>query len=509
MQKDDSSKVLGAGPRETPAPIELSSEQFRRLGHQLVDHIAEFLESLPRRSVTPHELPSVVRAQLPTRSVPEVGTEPGALLNEAVQLLFEHSLFNGHPRFWGYISSSAAPIGALADLLAATVNPNVGGWGPAPIATEIEAQTVRWIAELIGYTSDCGGLLVSGGNMANFVGILAARKAQAQWDVRKQGLRPSGTGRLRLYASEETHTWIQKGADLFGFGTDAISWIPTDERLRVDLKALRSRIRTDRQNGDVPFVVVGTAGSVSTGVIDPLPELAAICREEGLWFHVDGAYGGLAAMLSNAPRDLQGLREADSVAVDPHKWLYAPLEAGCVIVRHAKQLRDTFSYHPVYYRLDEEEPAINYHEYGLQNSRGFRALKVWLALRQVGRAGYQRMIGDDIALAHELAERVQAHPELELCTQNLSITTFRYVPKGLQMGAEASEAYLNELNSTLLLQLQESGEAYLSNAIVRGKFLLRACIVNFRTSLADVSALPGLVTRIGSELDHKNRPSAV
>jgi len=507
MGREDPDNVADKNLRERPAPIELPAEYFRKLGHKVIDEIAEFLESLPSRPVTPHETPSTVRALLPNGSVPESGMEPGALLDEAVRLLFDHSLFNGHPRFWGYISSSAAPIGALADLLAATVNPNVGGWGPAPVATEIEAQTVRWIAELIGYPNDCGGILVSGGNMANFVGILAARKAQANWDVRKQGLWPAGGARLRLYASEEAHTWIQKAADLFGFGTDAISWIRTDNHLCMDLDALRLRIRQDREGGSIPFVVVGTAGTVSTGAIDPLSELAAICHEERLWFHVDGAYGALAAAVPNAPLALRGLREADSVAIDPHKWLYAPLEAGCALVRDSGHLRDAFSYHPPYYRLEEAEPVINYHEYGPQNSRGFRAFKVWLALRQVGRSGYQQMIADDMALARTLVERVEAHPNLELGTHNLSITTFRYAPSDLQKGTESAETFLNEINSALLMELQKSGEAYLSNAVVRGKFFLRACIVNFRTSVADVTVLPEMVARIGSEVDRRMRPT--
>jgi aromatic-L-amino-acid/L-tryptophan decarboxylase len=487
--------------RATASPIEISPEEFRRIGHEVIDQIADFLKSLPERRVTPHERPSTVRAQLPKGAMPEAGQEPGALLRETEKLLFEHSLFNGHPRFWGYISSSAAPIGALGDLLAATVNPNVGGWGPAPIASEIEGQVVRWIAELLGYPSDCGGILVSGGNMANFVGILAARRAQAQWDVRKQGLQQSDKGRrLRLYASQEAHTWVQKVTDLFGFGTDSISWISTDDQLRMNLTELRSRIRADREGGDVPFAVVGTAGTVSSGAIDPLPELAAICREESLWFHVDGAYGGLAAMLSEAPPELKGLREANSVAIDPHKWLYVPLEAGCILVRKPEQLRDAFSYRPAYYRLDEEEPAINYHEYGPQNSRSFRALKVWLALRQAGRAGYQRMIGEDIALARELGDRVKENRELELGAQGLSITTFRYRPSDRADGSETNEKYLNDLNGALLLRLQESGEAYVSNAVIRGKFYLRACIVNFRTTIADINVLPALVIRLGSEL---------
>ena len=271
--------------------------------------------------------------------MPQQGADSAQLLHHAADLLFDHSLFNGHPRFWGYITSSAAPIGALGELLAAAVNPNVGAWLLSPMASEIEGQTIRWIAEMLSYPVDCGGLFVSGGNMANFVCFLAARQAKAPLDVRTKGM--DGT-RLRAYCSKETHTWIQKAADMAGMGTDAIRWIPVDDEMRMDLTALREQILKDIAAGDRPALVVGNAGSVSTGTVDPLPELAVLCREFGLWFHVDGAYGGLAAVLSDAPDAFAGLREADSVAVDPHKWLYAPLEAGCALVRDPEKLRAAF-----------------------------------------------------------------------------------------------------------------------------------------------------------------------
>src|SRR5579863_1738990 len=311
------------------APLEMTPSEFRKVGRQLVERIAEFLCTLPNLPVTANESPGVIREALGTGSLPEQGAEATYLLEEAATLLFEHSTFNGHPRFWGVITSSAAPIGVLGDLLAASVNPNMGGWIGGPMANEIEAQTVRWIAELIGYPTDCGGLLVSGGNMGNFVGFLAARKAKVTWDVRTAGLMGEKTRRLRIYTSSEAHTWIQKAADMFGLGTDAIRWIPVDEQLRMDTTALTNLIHEDIETDDLPFLVIATAGTVSTGAVDPLPDIAAICRRYDLWFHVDGAYGGFAAVLRNSgqgnvPADLEGISLADSVAVDPHKWLYAP-----------------------------------------------------------------------------------------------------------------------------------------------------------------------------------------
>jgi aromatic-L-amino-acid/L-tryptophan decarboxylase len=364
-------------PRERHAPIAMDAATFRAVGHRLVDTLAEFMASVPTRPVTPDVPPSAIRSAFGlTESLPEHGSDAADLIERTAERLFTYSLFNAHPRFFGYITAPPAPIGILGDFLAAAVNANVGGWRLSPAATEIELQTVRWIAELIGYPPECGGLLVSGGNMANLVCFFAARAAKAPWNVREEGLLGGAGRRLVVYGSAETHTWIQKAADLSGIGTASIRWIPTDADLRMDVAALRRQIDVDRADGCVPFMVVGTAGSVSTGAIDPLPAIGQLCRDAGLWFHVDGAYGGFAAAVPDAPGDLRALTGADSVAVDPHKWLYAPIEAGCALVRDPAALRGAFAYHPPYFHFDEE--ATNLVDFGMQNSRGFRALKVWL-----------------------------------------------------------------------------------------------------------------------------------
>ena len=489
----------------------MAPDEFRQLGHHLIDRIADHMERMPAGPVKPNETGAVVRAALGAgRRLPDAGTDARPLLDRAADLLFEHSLFNGHPKFFGYITSSPAPIGALGDLLASAINQNCGSWNLAPMATEIEAQTIRWIAELIGFPSqplggqaagDAGGLLVSGGNMANFVCFLAARTAKAGPGVRKAGL--GGVQGMTLYASSETHTWIQKAADVFGFGTDAIRWIAVDAHQRMQTSELRRQITADRAAGHRPFLVVGTAGTVSTGAVDPLPEIAAICEEQDLWFHVDGAYGALAAAIPGGPMDLNGLALADSVAVDPHKWLYAPVEAGCALVRRPEDLRHAFSYHPPYYRFGG---ALNFVDYGLQNSRGFRALKVWLSLQQLGRAGYVESIAEDMRLSRELFNLIGQHPEFEALTQNLSITTFRYVPQELRsrLGEPSVEAALNQLNEELLGRVEQSGQAFFSNAVIDGKYAMRACIVNFRTSDADIEAVPQIVAAMGRTL---NRPT--
>jgi len=492
------------------APLAMDAATFREAGHRLVDRLAELMESIPHRPVTRGETPAAVREAFGLGgSLPEQGEEPTALLERTTGLLFDHSLFNAHPRFFGYITASPAPIGVLGDLIASAVNANVGAWILSPAATEVEAETVRWIAQLIGYPTTCGGLLLSGGNVANTVCLLAGRAAMTDWDVRVEGMAGSTSaarGRPRIYTSAETHTWLQKAADVAGLGTASIRWIATDRSQRMDVEALARQIGADRAAGDLPLMVVGTGGTVSTGAVDPLPRIAALCREQHLWFHVDGAYGAFAAAVPEAPDDLRGLSEADSVAVDPHKWLYAPLEAGCALVRDPARLRAAFAYHPPYYRFDEQ--VLNYVEYGPQNSRGFRALKVWLALRHAGAAGYRRMISDDIRLAAHLADVVARHADLELVTRELSIATFRFIPADLRprAGDEAVERHLDALNRELLDRLQRGGQAFVSNAVVNGRYLLRACIVNFHTDIPDVEALPGIVAEVGRSVDRELRP---
>lgn len=248
------------------AILDMDSDEFRKIGHQLIDQVADFLSSLPNRPLTTGETPTEIRKVLGQISLPEEGRDAGQLLSEVATMLFDHSLFNGHPRFWGYITSSAAPIGMLAELLAAAINPNVGAWSLSPVASEIEHQSIRWIAEMVGFPTDCGGVLVTGGNMANFVGFLAARHAKTQ----QKSI--DDLGSLRLYASDETHTWIHKAVDMYGLGKESVCWISTDSDQKIDLEILRQHIEKDIEDGLVPFMVIGTAGSVSTGVVDPLPE---------------------------------------------------------------------------------------------------------------------------------------------------------------------------------------------------------------------------------------------
>ena len=485
--------------RETP--IEIDKETFKKMGYELIDKLADFVETIGTKPVTPGESPAQLQQLLGIDPMPENGSPPDVLLTRATELLLHHSLLNGHPKFLGYITSSAAPIGALADLLAATVNPNVGANILSPIATEIEKQTIRWLAEFIGYIPSCGGVLVSGGNMANFTAFLAARTAKAPKSIKEDGISNS-TQKLVIYCPKTTHTWVEKAAVLFGLGNRSIRWIAIDSDNKMDLDILKKTIEADLSDGCKPMMVIGTAGDVSTGAVDDLAGIAAICKRHDLWFHIDGAYGAPAAVIPGLQNVFKGMAEADSIALDPHKWLYSPLEAGCTLVKNPNFLIETYSSHPVYYNFsqNEEAPSLNYYEYGLQNSRGFRALKVWLTFQQVGKSGYAKMIGEDIDLSKRLFNLALNHAELEAVTQNLSIATFRYIPLDLGPDYPDREAYLNTLNEVLLNGLQKGGEVFLSNAVVAGKYCLRGCIVNFRTSAKDIDEIIGIVVREGRKM---------
>lgn len=469
----------------------ITPETFRQIGHELIDDLADFLTRLENLPVNANSTAPAIREALGTDLLPEEGKDPATLVRSVSRVLQAHSCFNSHPGFMGYITAGPLPIGILGDLLAAAINPNVGAWQLSPVATEMERQVIRWIAQFIGYPEDAGGILVSGGNMANYVGIWAARRAMGPADIQQKGLK-AGPRQLVAYVSQECHTWIQKTADLFGIGTDHVRWVAVDEERRMDVQSLRAHITADRKAGYQPFLVVGTGGSVSLGVVDPLEALAEVCQTEQLWLHVDGAYGAPAAGLPSASSDLKAVRLADSVALDPHKWFYSPLEAACCLVKNPKHLTDAFSYRPAYYSFEQGE--INLVDFGPQNSRGFRALKVWLSFQSLGRLGFIELMEKDIELARYLYERVVQEPELHPFKTALSITTFSFVPHG---GDPTDLAFLNALNKGIMEDLQAGGAVFLSNAVVDGRYLLRACLVNFRTQKRHIDQLVELVVERG------------
>jgi aromatic-L-amino-acid decarboxylase len=503
--------------RDARDAVGIDADQFRAIGHELVDRLGDFFRSMHEGPVYTATSDDALRRMLGQRPLPANGTDAESIVAHAAELCLEHSVLVGHGRFWGYVHGAASPLGALAELLAAALNSPVTSSRTGPMSSAIEEQAVRWLAELVGFPAGGGGLFLSGGSMANFVALRAALHAQVSWDVRELGMSHPRSAAIRVYATRETHSSITKALALLGLGTRALVEIATDAAGRMDPNQLARRVTLDRDQGLEPLVVVGTAGTTSTGAVDPLPAIAAVCREQRLWLHVDGAYGAPACLSPHAPPDIFGMREADSLVIDAHKWLYMPLEAGCVLVRNPRLLYDAFCFQSPYYSLsgasspgdpERADQPLPFRDQGPQTSRGFRALKVWLALQHLGRAGYAARITEDIELARHLHALIARHPDLEACSQGLSITTFRYVPAELAANAGEHRAYLDDLNRELLTRLQDSGAAYPSHTTVRGAYVLRVCIVNFNTTLADIELLPALVADLGARIHAERRAGA-
>jgi glutamate/tyrosine decarboxylase-like PLP-dependent enzyme len=473
-------------------------ENFRRLGHLAVDMAADYLMQVRQRPVFVPMTPDERRGLL-NEALSQEGVPPEELLTIIQDQIFTHPMGNGHPRFFGWVNSPPAPLGIIAEFLAATLDPSSAGGDHAAIY--LEHCVVRWLMELLCFPVEGSiGLFVSGGSMASLTCLAAARHwaaTQDGWDIRAQGLHHQQT-QLVLYTSEEGHGCIRKAAELLGLGSDALRIISTDTDFRMDMAALRAALRADREAGLRPFCIAASAGTVNTGAIDPLRELADLCAEEDLWLHVDGAYGAIGKLDPNVAPQFAGLERAQSVAIDPHKWLSVPVECGCVLVRDKQILRETFSLIPAYLRMEGEKDATEFpwfSEYGFQQTRGFRALKVWMILQSAGQQGLSQRIRRHNALAQHLASLVDTAPDFErLAPVPLSIVCFRYAPAGLK----GDEAEIEQLNRTLLPLLQAGGEAFLSSTVLHGQFALRACIVHDATTQEDLALLLESVRRAGA-----------
>jgi aromatic-L-amino-acid decarboxylase len=429
-------------------------------------------------------------------SAPVEGTPISSLVDEAMEIFLSSARRNDSPRFFGYVCSGGSDAGALADFLASGVNQNVTAWRSAPAATEMERQVIRWLAGITGMPSGTEGLLLGGGSSANFTALAAARDAMAGADVSRAGMITLGR-EMVLYGSEETHMSIPRAASLLGLGRDSFRRIPTNPQFQIDIDHLRRQIKLDRKEGRIPFCVVGNAGTTATGAVDPLNELAELCTEESMWLHVDGAYGGFARLAANAPEELDALGLADSLSVDPHKWLHVPFDCGALLVKSQKALMAPFTEVGAYARTEENSrrAAYTFFENGPELSRRARALKVWMVFRHLGTRALGRYIDHDLEMARILAEKVSASPDLELLAPvPLSVVCFRYT------GDETDEGKLEQLNRKLLDALQQEARVYPTHAEPKGKFALRACILNPRTEEEDLDALVEETCRLGSSL---------
>ncbi len=501
--------------RARATTLDLPPEELEELGRRFGRLALEYMsapEALPVFPDTSAEkLAGMFRSALPAEGV---GIEA---LMQACAEVFRASRQNGHPRMFGYVASPATPVGAWASLAAAALNSNVTSWRSAPGPTEVERTVVGWLAELIGFKGEGsdearGGLLTSGGSMANLNALFIAHRSRER-DASRKGLwgeRAPAT----LYASDQVHLSIPKAADLLGLGREQVRAVPSDEGFRVDVRSLRERVGADINNGLRPFCVVASAGTVSTGAVDPLNEVARVAREHSLWLHVDGAYGALAASTDLKRALFEGLEQADSVSLDPHKWLYTPLGCGCLLLREPERARAAFAgteegYIKVFER--EESEAFAFWDYGAELSRPFRALKVWATLSYYGARRVAAAIEEDCAVASYMAERVEASEDFELMAPvTLGICCFRYVPpesrrapedEGAGPETDATDARLDRLNERVMQRVQRGGEAYVSNAVLRGRFALRASVTNYRTTRRDIDLTLEVIRRAARELE--------
>jgi aromatic-L-amino-acid decarboxylase len=463
------------------------------LGHRMVDDLLYNLRTVRERPVW-QPVPAEVAARF-RRPLPEKGVGAERAYEDFVADVQPYPLGNTHPRFWGWVIGSGSPLGALADLLAAGFNANVSGLRSAAI--HVEEQVLDWLKELLGFPPAASGLLASGGSMANLLGLAVGLDARAEFDLAQLGL-GAAPRRMTLYASRETHSSVDKAVRLLGLGREALRKIPVDGRFRVDVEAMEAAIRDDRARGHHPFLVVGNAGTVNTGACDDLDRLADLAAREEMWLHVDGAFGAFAAAVPELRPLVRGMERADSLAFDLHKWMHTPIEAACVLVRDPEAHRRAFAYQASYLEplaRGVGHQGTRFADYGMQLSRGFRALKLWLEIKAHGAELYRGLVAQNVAQARRLAALVAAAPELELLAPvDLNIVCFRHAVPGFD------EEELASFNRELLMRLQERGAAVPSHTTLGGKFALRACITNHRTRREDLELLVETVRRYGREL---------
>jgi glutamate/tyrosine decarboxylase-like PLP-dependent enzyme len=468
--------------------IELTSEQREQLGRAAIEWALKYFDTQATLPVYPtasaQQLSSVLSGPLP------IDPQAIARVMADFQQIADGSRHNGHPRMFGYVQSSASFAGVVGDLLASALNQNVTSWRSAPAATTIEHQVVEWLKATVGFDPSGVGVLLSGGSLANFAGLAVALRASTEADINQHGV-AALPGLPRIYTSRMTHMSIAKAGTLLGIGTDAIVPVDVDSAFRMDPTVLAHQIAADRVAGFHPVCAVATAGDVNTGAIDPIAAIADVCERSGVWLHVDGSYGALAAQSPHVGGAMAALGRADSMSLDPHKWLFAPTDAGCLLVRDPAALRRAFTHGAGYIDViaDRDMSEFAYWDHSPELSRRFRALKIWFVLKIHGARAIQEAIDSNIETAQHLAAAIDASDDFErLAPAPLSIVCFRYAQED------------DEFNKALMVEVQRDGDSYLSNATINGRFGLRACIVNFRTTKADAERLLATIRRVAARM---------
>jgi glutamate/tyrosine decarboxylase-like PLP-dependent enzyme len=465
---------------------ELDPEEFRQLGYRAVDLLVEQLSNLQNHNEPARRyMPDDLRREIMVQPLPEKPGDPHEILDAVAENVMPYPLGNVSPRFFARVTSSPAPLGVIADLLASGLGSNAAGGHHA--ATYIEHAVLNWIKQLLDFPGESAGLITSGGSGANLIALGVMRSEKAEGNMRAKGFQQPQAPMV-VYTSTQGHSCLQKAVEVLGIGNDFLRKIPTDADYRMDMTQLKNQIRQDRADGLRPVCVAATAGTTNVGSIDPLEEIADLCAEENMWFHVDGAYGAPGMLCDEVRHLYQGLQRADSLVIDPHKWLYAPIECGCVLVRDAGAMRETYSLIPPYLRDDRKIPWFS--DFGVQQTRGFKALKLWMMMQHLGAQGYREMVTRNIQLTRRFQQMIREQPDFELMTAGpLSVTCFRFVPPGV--------SDLNSLNRQLLEKVQLEGRVFLTSTELEGQLLLRTCIVNFRTDEDDLQFLLTLLAEAG------------